>query len=66
MTKSINRINTNFKFFSINAGFIFISWYENYHISLVARVKYFIPLDENKYRICRKKLEYTLYKHTLN
>jgi hypothetical protein len=33
--KSI-KLTENSSFFSLNAGFIFILWYENYHISLVA------------------------------
>jgi hypothetical protein len=40
-------------------------WHENYHISLVATATHeifiFIPIDENKSFIYRKKLEYPLY-----
>ena len=46
--------------FSINIGFIFISWYEIYHISLMAiatcEIFIFKPLDENKSGIYRKNL----------
>jgi hypothetical protein len=44
--------------------FLFVLWHENYHISLVAtatlEIFIFIPLDENKSCIFRKKLEYPL------
>jgi hypothetical protein len=47
-------------FFSINTEFIFILWYENYHISLMAtatrEIIIFIPLDENKSCIYRRNL----------
>jgi hypothetical protein len=61
--------------FFMNTGLIFILWYENYHISLVATVTHeifiFISLDENKSCINRKKLEYPLlsiylFKYKLN
>jgi hypothetical protein len=46
--------------FSINTQFIFILWHKNYHISLVATATHeifiFIPLNENKSCIYRKKL----------
>ena len=51
--------------FPINMGFIFISWYGNYHIALVAitifEIFLLIQLDENKSCIFGKKLEYPLY-----
>ena len=51
-------INKKFKFFHINILFIFILWYENYHISLVVMIAtheiyIFISLDENKSCIYR-------------
>ena len=49
-------------FFSIDTGFIFIEWYENYRISWMAiatsskEIFIFIgPLDENKFHIIWKK-----------
>jgi hypothetical protein len=41
--------------FSLVKGFIFILWYENYHISLVATVFIFMPLDENKHVVFIEK-----------
>ena len=52
-------MDRKFKFFSINSGFIFILWYENYHFSLVAlttrEIFIFTPQDKNKSRIYRKR-----------
>ena len=52
-------------FFSINTEFSFNLWYENYHYFLMPikthEIFIFIPLDENKPHIFRKKLEYPLF-----
>jgi hypothetical protein len=47
--------------FSINTEFIFILWYENYHISLVYCIFIFIPLNENEYFIYSKNLDILCY-----
>jgi hypothetical protein len=58
-------INRKFKFFSLNTGYIFILWCENYYILLLDTATHeifsFIPLDENKSYIFRKKTWMLVY-----